>query len=129
MCVFCKRGAANEKLHSLTSLDTSIEWKQFASDLQDTELMVRFSGLDLIAAKIKYHNPCRNAFQNRHRSFLSKQSPSKASKILESRALQDLFGFIETSIEDGGRSKLSWNSQRSKLRLLVKTSFLCFLKE
>ena len=100
-CIFCEKGTGKEDLHSFSSLETSDLVKQISVDLQDTDLMVRVSGPDLVAMKAKYHLSCLTALKNRHRSLKSKElSASNTEKLLEAQAISELFGFIEDSIEE-----------------------------
>ena len=101
-CIFCERGSGKEDLHHFSNLATSDRVKQWSVDLQDTDLMVRVSGPDLVAMKAKYHHSCLTALKNRHRSYKSKESAlTNKDKLLEARAISELFGYIEESVEEG----------------------------
>ena len=42
--------------------------RQMATDLQDTKLLARISGGDLVAIEAKYHFNCLSAYKSKYRS-------------------------------------------------------------
>ena len=101
-CLFCECPAGKKSFRNFTNLETSDKVKQMAKDLQDTDLMVRVDGPDLVAMKAKYHLSCLAEVQNRHRSYLAKQKMnSNEEKTLEARALTELIGHVEDGVEAG----------------------------
>ena len=71
------------------------------TDLQDTQLLTRFDGGDLIAKEIKYHLKCLTTLRNRYRIHIRKlnQEEEKISKdeerMSESRVFVELASYIE----------------------------------
>ena len=72
-------------------------------DLQDTELMVKTTGADLVALEAKYHLKCLVNLQHRHRSFLRAKITEARSeeRLNEARAMVELHGHIQETIEEG----------------------------
>ena len=106
-CLFCEKGEksgkdkeAKEKLRFFTDPSISKKLKEIAEDLQDTELMVRVDGPDLYVRKARYHLICYQRILRKHEAFLSKDEVSH-EEILEARAISELYGYIEESVEDG----------------------------
>ena len=72
--------------------------------LQDTELMARMEGGDLIALEAKYHLLCLTALRNCYRSLVRKneqEAGGSEEKKVKARALVELFTYMENSVEDG----------------------------
>ena len=79
--------------------------QRMATDLQDTTLMAKLSGGDVIAIKAKYHYNCLSAYKNQHRSYLRSQQPCDTNKteekLLQARALAELVCYTECSVKNG----------------------------
>ena len=73
-----------------------------ATDLEDTDLLGRISGGDLVAIEAKYHLVCLTRYKNRHRSQLCKQksSISHESEHLKARAFAELVYDIQDALEE-----------------------------
>ena len=69
-CLFCNQD--NGHLHEFRTLGTDESIRQMATELQETELMARMDGGDLIALEAKYHLQCLAALRNRYRSLVWK---------------------------------------------------------
>ncbi len=69
-CLFCHQD--NGHLHEFRTLGVDESIRHMASELQETELMARMEGGDLIALEAKYHMKCLTALRNRHRSLVRK---------------------------------------------------------
>ena len=103
-CLFCELPEnENEKLFSIASLDCGDWINTMIHDLQDTELMAKVSGSDLIAKTAKYHKTCLTKLYNRHRSLMRTNNREKkeSEKLIEGRALLELFCYIREGLEEG----------------------------
>ena len=67
-CIFCSLPSGKFHQCATMELDSDLQ-KMAAEDLQDTTLIAKLSGGDLIENEAKYHNKCHIAYRNRHRSF------------------------------------------------------------
>ena len=78
-----------------------------ATELQETGLMARMDGGDLIALEAKYHLQCLAALRNRYRSLVRKheqqQGVASEEQRMKARALVELFTYmyIENCVEEG----------------------------
>lgn len=103
VCIFCEDEGG--KLHQFSTLQSDASLRFMAKDLQDTSLLAKIEGGDLIALEAKYHLSCLVTYRNRHRSHVrERQSSSRESleKIkTEARAFVELLAYIDSSIEEG----------------------------
>ena len=106
-CIFCSLPSG--KLHQCATMELDSDLRKMAEDLQDTALIAKLSGRDLIAIEAKYHNKCRIAYskcriayRNRHRSFMQLQQShdNTEEKQLLVRAFAELVCYIENSVEN-----------------------------
>ena len=89
-CLFCQQQGGN--LHEFKTLEADKSVRQMVIDLQDTELMARIEGGDLVALETKYHLECLTVLRNRHRSFRAKECvESFEESQVKARALIELF--------------------------------------
>ena len=65
-CIFCAKD--NGKLHACTTMKLDNNLRQMATELQDTKLLVRIAGGDLVAIEAKYHFNCLSTFKSKYRS-------------------------------------------------------------
>ncbi len=103
MHIFCN--TSSDHLHSCSTIELDKELKQMALELQDTWLMSRIFGGDIIAIEAKYHLNCLVSFKNRYRSMqrehASENSSNTEERVLQARAFSDLILNIEDSIRNG----------------------------
>ena len=90
---------------NLEHLEANESIRQMATELQETELMARMEGSDLIALEANYHLYCLTALRNRHRSLLWKKeqergAPSEEEKM-KGRALVELLTYVENCLDEG----------------------------
>ena len=99
-CTFCSLPSG--KLHQCATMEFDSDLRKMAEDLQDTALIAKLSDGDLIAIEAKYHNKCRIAYRNRHRSFMQLQQSrdNTEEKQLLARAFAELVCYIENSVEN-----------------------------
>lgn len=81
------------------------ELRMMATALQDTTLMSKLSGGDLVAIEAKYHLNCLVAYRNQYRSMQRAASSDDGTtttdeKILQARAFADLVFHIEGMLEN-----------------------------
>ena len=78
--------------------------RQMATELQDTMLLARISGGDLVAIEAKYHYNCLSAYKSRYRSVQQAKSDSNFSdevNIIRAQVFVELLSYIESSMETG----------------------------
>ena len=102
-CLFCEKSDGKEKLRNFSTLEAGENVHNMVCDLQDTELMVKTTGADLVALEAKYHLKCLVNLQHRHRSFLRAKIAENQSeeRLNEARAMVELHGHIQETIEEG----------------------------
>ena len=103
-CIFC--GKEDGHLHEFRTLDADANIRRMATDLQDTALLAKISGGDLIAIEAKYHLTLLTELRNRHRSkktrqFQESSESQNEEQKNETRAFIELTSSIENSVEDG----------------------------
>ncbi len=81
------------------------ELQKMAMDLQDTLLLARISGGDLVALEAKYHYNCLSSYKSQYRSLVRSKASFEDSKIEEklilARAFAELVCYVESNIENG----------------------------
>ena len=102
----CARRPSQEEgdLHLVSTFDADANIRFMITELQDTDLLARTEGGDLIARDAKYHLKCLVNLRNRYRSSTRKAhiEPEKTSeKLNESRAFVELANYIEKSVYSG----------------------------
>ncbi|KAG1687699.1 hypothetical protein GQR58_008284 [Nymphon striatum] len=65
-CIFCL--TVSGKMHKCLTMNLDHELRRWATELNDTALLARISGGDLVAIEAKYHYDCLSLYKNRHRS-------------------------------------------------------------
>jgi len=85
----CKE--SNGKLHQLSTLEADSTIHAIAKDLEDTSLIVKIEGGDLITLESKCHLDCLTKLRNHHRSYLRENRENSDALIkerkMEARAL------------------------------------------
>ena len=104
LCLFCERGTDAGSLHQVSTFDADCSIRTMINELQDTYLLAKIDGGDLIANEIKYHLKCLVGLRNKCRSHnrvtgQHKQDPEE--KWNESRAFVELISDIENAIDSG----------------------------
>ena len=62
----CERGIEEGELHQVLTFDTDTNIRTMITELQDTELLARIDGGNLIAKELKYHLNCLVNLRNRY---------------------------------------------------------------
>ncbi len=96
-CISCREDT--DTVHEFQTFDADANIRKMATDLQDTALLAKLEGGDLIALEAKYHLACLTKLRNRHRSLLRTNKESPGNHIEESqkkaRAFTELVAYIE----------------------------------
>ena len=100
-CILCDQDG---QLHEVSTFATDEELRLMITELQDSTLLPRISGVDLMAAEAKYHLKCLTDLRNRYRRHTSRKRQESREedeeKIKESQAFIELVEYIETSVEN-----------------------------
>jgi hypothetical protein len=103
LCLFCQQD--DGLLHEINTLEHDENLKKMAKELNDTELIARMTGGDLIALDGKYHLHCLTLLRNRHRSLKRQQEQEMAGyhkeQQIKARVLVELFTYVKNCVEDG----------------------------
>lgn len=101
-CIFCSEVSGT--FHNCATMKLDHNIRRMAIELQDSSLLARISGGDLIAIEAKYHFSCLSTFKNRYRSAQRAQNSSTNSQedeLIQAQVFADLILYIEESIESG----------------------------
>ena len=104
VCLFCQKGNEEDDLHQVLTFDADTNIRTMITELQDTILLSRIDGGDLIAKETKYHLKCLVNLRNRFRSHtrrLSQQHQNIDEKLHESRTFVELTNYIEKTVDSG----------------------------
>ena len=99
-CLFCEKAEEEHVLHEVSTFDAD----KSIREINDTQLLSRIVGGDLIAMEAKYHLTCMVKLRNRYRSLTRKlnQIPQDTdAKMNESRAFEELTRYIAKSVNSG----------------------------
>ena len=103
-CILCGQGG---QLHEVSTFATDEKLCLMITEPQDSTLLTRISGVDLMAAEAKYHLKCLTDLRNRYRRHTSRKRQKSCEedeeKIKESQAFIELVEYIEISV---GNDKL-----------------------
>lgn len=79
--------------------------RTIAKDLNDTSLLTKIEGGDLIALESKYHLSCLAKLHNCHRSYLRENEENSSAlneeRKMKARAVAELLSHIESSVQEG----------------------------
>jgi len=102
ICLFCT--GSDGDLHECMTLEADKNIREMATDLQDTAILARIAGGDIVAIDGMYHLNCLTEFRNRHRSFKRRIRNVDESKMeekkIKARAFIELVNFVENSVEE-----------------------------
>ena len=82
------------------------ELRDMATELQDSQLLSKIPGSDIVALESKYHINCLVSYKNRYRSFkranaCSSQSGNAEESVIQARTFVELLSHIEGNVENG----------------------------
>ena len=116
-CIFCLK--SDGKLHECSTIEFYSRLRTMATNLEDSELLARISGGDLIAIEAKYHFECVSKYKSRHRTH-ERTSSVKTHEVMfkeiEATAFIELVSHIEGCIEEN-----KFVFQLSELHALYET--------
>jgi len=91
-------------MHLCSTMRLEHELRKMAEELQDTIMISKTAGGDLIAIDAKYHLNCLASYKNRYRSFIRSKTSSQSQnedKLLLAHAFVELVSYIESNTESG----------------------------
>ncbi len=102
-CIFCSEVSGT--LHNCATMRLDHDIRKMATELQDSLLLARISGGDLITIEAKYHLNCLSTFKNKYRSAQRSQNNltiiNQEDELIQAQVFADLISYIEESIEGG----------------------------
>ncbi|KAG0711095.1 hypothetical protein GWK47_021370 [Chionoecetes opilio] len=94
-------GGADGVLHEASTYDVDGRVHEYARDLQDTSLLAKLAGSDMITLEAKYHAKCLAHFYNRHRrSEAASSEEESADHPLYGIAFAELVSYMGDARED-----------------------------
>ena len=104
LCIFCD--SSKGLLHQCSTLNVDQELRTMATKMQDTNLLSRMSGGDLIAIEAKYHSKCMLQYKNKFKIFERNQETEESfssveEMAVEARVFSELIYYIECALEQG----------------------------
>ena len=104
-CFLCDENDEIGLLHQVLTYDADANIRAMVTELNDTQLLGKIIGGDLIATEAKYHHKCLTKLRNRYRSHIrmSNKETEKCTseKMNESVAFVELTTYIEKAVESG----------------------------
>ena len=103
-CLFCEKGEEEHVLHEVSTFNADKNIREIVTELNDTQLLSRIVGGDLIAMEAKYHLTCMVKLRNRYRSLTRKLiqiSEHTDAKMNKSRTFEELTRYIAESVKSG----------------------------
>ena len=107
-CVFCVRskGAREDDgdLRQVSTFETDTNIRTIITELNDSRLLVRIVGGDLIAIGAKYHMKCLTELKNRYRSHARESNKDKQNideRVCNSRVFVELASYVKKEVNSG----------------------------
>ena len=106
MCFLCEKGAREDDgdLHQVSTFETDTNIRTIITELNDSRLLVRIVGGDLIAIRAKYHLKCLIELKNRYRSHVRKSNKDKQNiveNVCNSRVFVELASYVKKEVNSG----------------------------
>ena len=100
-CLFCS--SSDGLLHNYATENAERKLCEMATQMQDTKLLSKIAGGDIVAIEAKYHRACLVGYNKTYGSFLSQKSqPENVEKEQsKAQAFAELVAYMENSVEDG----------------------------
>ena len=70
VCFFCEGDAKTEPLHEFATFNADKSVKTMATEMNDTDVLVKLADGDLVAIEAKYHLACLTKYHNKYRSHV-----------------------------------------------------------
>lgn len=101
-CVFCSENT-NEDLHECCTHNIDVRLRTMATEMEDTDLLAKLAGGDVIAIEAKYHSSCMTKYKNVYRSHIRNRNRNADSshERAKGRAFVELVDHIEEQIMSG----------------------------
>ena len=98
-CIFCSK-KTNEKAHECSTHNIDGRLRAMAIEMEDTELLAKLAGGDVIAIEAKYHSTCMTKYKNKYRSYIRNKNKNSDScnERAKARAFVELVDHIEEQI-------------------------------
>ena len=102
----CEKGAREDDgdLCQVSTFETDANVRTMITELNDSRLLVRIVGGDLIAIGAKYHLKCLIELKNRYRSHVRKSNKDKQNideNVCNSRAFVELASYVKKEVNSG----------------------------
>ena len=95
----------DSKLHQCSTMKLDSELRYMATELNDTTLLARISGGDIVAIEAKYHIEClvkyKNSYRSAQRAAASQYSKKDENRCLQALVLAEVVAYIENEVENG----------------------------
>ncbi len=103
VCLFCDSSSGN--LHEFTTLSADKSIKSMASEMNDTDMLVKLADGDLVAIEAKYHLSCLTKYRNQYRGYVqscitSCSSASEDQKRGKCMAFANTVSYIENCLKN-----------------------------
>lgn len=105
-CLFCGNIKKRKKgVHELPGACETLEACQSIQEaaiiVDDSNILSKVSGVDLVAKEARYHHSCKSAFlmtASRISSSRKKQRASEETRVSSNSAVQDIYGYVKQYI-------------------------------
>ena len=106
VCFLCEKGAREDDgdLRQVSTFETDANIRTIITELNDSRLLVRIVGGDLIAIGAKYHLKCLIELKNRYRSHVRKSNKDKQNideNVCNSRVFVELASYVKKEVNSG----------------------------
>ena len=106
MCFLCKKRAREDDgdLRQVSTFETNANIRKIITEINDSRLLVRIVGGDLIAIGAKYHLKCLIELKNRYRIHVRKSNEDKQNideNVCNSRVFVELAGYVKKEFNSG----------------------------
>lgn len=103
VCVFCNE--QGNDLHQVVTLEVDKDVKGMAVQTQDSQLIAKLAGGDMVAIEAKYHSKCMLAYKRKYTAYVKScnkiETSTNDDSAAEARTFAELISFMESSAESG----------------------------
>ena len=106
VCFFCEKGTqdGHGELLQVSTFETDASIRTIITELNDSRLLVRIVGRDLVATGAKYHLKCLIELKNRYRSHVRKSNKGNQNideNVCNSRVFVKLASYVKKEVSSG----------------------------
>ena len=106
VCFLCEKGAREDDgdLRQVSTFETDANITTIITELNDSRLLVRIVGGDLIAIGAKYHLKCLIELKNRYRNHVRRSNKNKQNineNVCNSRVFVELASYVKKEVNSG----------------------------